>query len=281
MLFRGHSDLIPLEFTPILVGGPGRSGTSLLHAALCSDTENNNVNEYVGEFTYLLEIIETFFPSHQAYDDITTAYFQNIDEFNLYHANLIRGILNDVWKELGKPKNLVLKSPGFASYFGLMSKLVPEAKFALSIRNPLDIVASMRNVNKKYENGENFNAQYIATICSQINIIYSRVIENFNILEGKLLPISYEQFVTGELDETINQFFGIKINLNNLWKSSKFKLEHGWLTDKYKNPREDSSIGNYATVLEPHEIEQVCRNCSGIMDAFFYKKPETTKLSSS
>lgn len=271
MYFNGSKTEIPLNFTPVFIGGPGRSGTSVLQATICSDYESKNVNEYIGECGYLLKILTVFFEEYKNFNGATNSYFNNNEqEYFTYHSNLVRTILKDIWEHTGRPKNLVLKAPAIFQHFPLLSQLIPNSKFILTARNPLDIMASMKNVIKKHQEGEEFNTEYIKTASENLNFIYDSMEHKKNILKGKMLTLRYEDFIKGSLDKEIEKFLGTRIIEEKIWHSSLVPKETGWLTDKYNNPRQDTSIGNYTKELTQEEIEQIKEQCSRIIEKFQY-----------
>lgn len=271
MFFNGSKAEIELDFTPVFIGGPGRSGTSVLHATICSDYESGNVNEYIGECGYLLKILTIFFEEYKDFKGSTKSYFNNNEqEYFLYHSNLVRTILRDTWEHTGRPKNLVLKAPAIFQHFPLLSQLVPQSKFILTVRNPLDIMASMKNVINKYEKGKEFNTEYINEACQNLNFVYDSMEQKSKLLKDKILYLRYEDFIKKQSDKEIEDFLGTKIIEDKIWHSSLLRLETGWLTEKYNNPRQDTSIGNYTKQLAKEEIELVQKLCPKIFSNFNY-----------
>jgi len=271
MYFNGSKNEIALDFIPVFIGGPGRSGTTVLEATICSDFESGNVNEHLGECGYLLKILTVFFEEYKNFNGATNSYFNNSEqEYFMYHSNLVRTILKDIWQHTGRPKNLVLKAPAIFQHFPLLSQLIPNSKFILTARNPLDIIASMKNVIDKYQEGEEFNNEYIKTACENLNFIYEVIEHKKKMLEGKILFVKYEDFIKGSLDKEIEIFLGTKIIEEKIWHSTLVPKETGWLTDKYNAPRQDSSIGNYTKELNTEEINLIKELCSGIINKFQY-----------
>lgn len=281
MLFQDTDKVIELGFTPVFVAGPGRSGTSILHATLCTDLENNITNEYVGECTYFTHLLRTYYSVVNHYDSIYTSYFNSLDNFNLYHSNLIRSFLVDTWDYLGRPKNLVLKAPGLILNFDLLAQILPEAKFVVSVRDPLDITASMKSVVSKYEKDIVFNAEYVIQLANGIKSNYLIVLNKMDLYKGRILFPKYKNLVTGELDEEIYKFLGIRVNRNNLWKSVKYNYQDksGWLTKLYNAPSTDSSVGSYQSKLTDTEIQIVSSICADVMKYFGYENPLLNKES--
>ncbi len=279
MLFQDTTKVIELGFTPIFIAGPGRSGTSVLHATLCTDLENNITNEYVGECMYFLEILLSFYNVNNHFDSIYTSYFKKQEDFNLYHANLLRSFLIDTWNYLGKPKNLVLKAPGLVLNFDLLAQLLPEAKFIMSVRNPLDITASMKTVVEKHEKNVVFDANYVTRFANDLIGNYTLIFNRWDLYTNRLMFIKYEKLVRAEIDEEIYDFFGIRINRNNLWKSSKYTDNTGWMTELYNAPSTDTSVGSYRKKLTEQEIQIVATICADIMKHFSYENPLLEKES--
>lgn len=274
MFFNGANTLIPINFTPVFIGGPGRSGTSVLQATLCGDFESGNTNQYVGECSYLMKLLDVYFNDLPNFSGMTYSYFDEKEElFFLYHANLIRNFLKDKWEFLGRPKNLILKAPALIQHFLILSQACPEARFIITTRNPLDLAASMKNVVEKYQDETNFNTAYIKDFCNGLMNTYAIHEKSKKFFEDRLMVVKYEDFIRKKLDPELEKFLGIKIIEDKIWHSKFFKSDKGWLTDKYKSPRQDSGIDNYKEKLSKDEIEQVASQCSGLMSKFSYQVP--------
>ena len=106
MLFQDIKEQIPLEFTPIFITGSTNNGTS----------------------AYFTHILRTFYCVTNHFDSIYTSYFSTLEEFNLYHSNLIRSFLIDTWTYLGKPSTLTLQTTDSVDDLELLGRLIPEAQ---------------------------------------------------------------------------------------------------------------------------------------------------------
>lgn len=263
--FHGKTDL---PFEPYFVAGAPRTGTTILHALICTD---DSVNDYVAEASYFTELVRPFTVGWNSFDAHTSAYFAGgRQEFGWYHSQLLRAVLHDIWLHVGQPKKLALKDPALSRHTGNLAQLLPGSKYLLSIRDPRDAVASRVTVMRKKDPAVVVSEQDILRICQVFNGAYEPLIGAPDIFKGRALLVPYEGLSrSGDL-KAIESFMGITCHPDRAWKSELTDInstanETEWRTEQYGKPLNAGSIGNYASVLTQQQVQIVLNQCGPVM----------------
>lgn len=265
MQYSGKTDL---PFEPYFVVGGPRTGTTILHALICTD---ESVNDYIAECSYFTALIKPFLSGWTQFDIHTAAYFPGgRPEFAAYHNQLLRGVLHDIWQQVGRPKKLALKDPMLSGHISTLAQLVPETKYVLSIRDPRDVVASRLTVMRKDNPNAAIGDQDIARICQEFNHSYAALIKTGELFRGRALLVPYEGLSrSGDLGP-VESFMGITCHPDKVWKSELTDVNalHGkssWHTEQYGKPLNAGSIGNYSRILSQPQIALVLQHCGPLM----------------
>lgn len=264
MQFSGKTDL---PFEPYFVGGAPRTGTTILHALICTDP---SVNDYIAEASYFTALLRGFAIGWSRFDTHTYAYFADHQELGRYHSQLLRAVLHDIWEHVGRPKKLVLKDPMMSWQIGNLAQLIPETKYVLSIRDPRDVIASRVTVMRKGNPDVVVTEQDIVKICSEFNVSYAPLIDGANIFVNRALLVPYEGLSrSGDLS-SVNAFMGITCQPDRVWHSKLTDINRPaskteWHTEQYGRPLNANSIGNYAEILTPEQVQLVLTQCGPLM----------------
>lgn len=265
MQFSGNTEL---PFEPYFVVGAPRTGTTILHALICTDA---SVNDYIAECSYFTALLRPFQSGWSAFDAHTHAYFGgNRQEFAVYHSRLMRAVLHDIWQQVGRPKKLALKDPLLSTQIANLAQLIPETKYILSIRDPRDVVASRVTVMRKANPQVTIGDQDILRICQEFNASYSALVKSAPLFQGRALVVPYEGLSrSGDLGR-VEAFMGITCDKSKVWKSDLTDVHSTagkteWHTEQYGKPLNADSIGNYAKVLSPPQVQLVLTQCGPLM----------------
>jgi hypothetical protein len=265
--FSGKTDL---PFEPYFVVGAPRTGTTILHALICTD---DSVNDYIAECSYFTALLRPFLSGWTAFDAHTHAYFAgNRQAFAAYHGQLMRAVLHDIWQQVGQPKKLALKDPLLSSNIANLAQLIPQTRYVLSIRDPRDVVASRVTVMRKSNPQATIGDQDIARICQEFLASYAPLIKSGDLFKGRALVVPYEGLTrSGDL-KPVEAFMGITCHPDRVWKSELTDVHNAagkteWHTDQYGKPLNADSIGNYAKILSEPQVRLVLAQCGPLMQA--------------
>lgn len=262
--FSGKTDL---TFESYFVTGAPRTGTTILHALVCTD---ESVNDYIAEISYFTALVRAFTAGWTAFDTHTYAYFSDRQEFGRYHSQLLRAVLHDIWRHVGRPKKLVLKDPVLSRLVGNLAQLIPESKYLLSIRDARDVIASRVTVARKGSPGAVISDADILHFCKEFNASYAPLINAPDIFAGRALLVPYEGLSrSGDLS-AVEAFMGITCHPEKVWQSRLTDINHPasnteWRTEQYGRPLNADSIGNYASILTPQQVQIVLNQCGPVM----------------
>ncbi len=264
-----HLQEIPLPFKLVFVGGAPRSGTTVLHAAVCS---SDNVNNYVSECSYFKALVKAYYAGINNFHAHTSDLFKTHAEFFVYHSNLLREVLIDHWQYLGRPQVLALKDPLMTYDFPTLNAFFPDAKFVVSIRNPFDLALSRKRVLEKENPQAKVTLNHHAQTCRELVSLYATIVNNQNKFKNNLMMLRYEDFVQGNQDQNLNQFLGIKINRDKVWQDAHTnrKANNPWDTDKYWKPIQNSSVNAFRTGLNQDEMNFIAQETKQFIEMFNY-----------
>src|SRR5882762_181655 len=94
------------EFQLIFIGGAPRTGTTVLHALICTAPR---VNDYIAECSYFSAFMQPYTVGLDTFHQHTKAYFKSREEFQKFHASMLEVVLSEIWATTGKPDILALK----------------------------------------------------------------------------------------------------------------------------------------------------------------------------
>lgn len=138
----------------ILIGGAQRTGTTLVNQILCAVP---GAHRRLREAAYLRRLVAVYTDCRRAADPsvLLADYFDDAEDLRRFHAGLARAFLERTAARLGREGALdlpplhilVLKEPHLTLHFPECFDLLGEAvRFVVMVRDPRDVVASMRRV---------------------------------------------------------------------------------------------------------------------------------------
>lgn len=134
----GHGD--------IFVGGAMRSGTTLLQRVLCTSPA---VNDFVPEAHLLRELVALYKSCREAGDTVLQPFFSDRESCHRYFSAGVLALLAIARERHNPGGPLVLKNPELTMWFPELSTLLPNARFAMIVRDPRDCIASMKVVAER------------------------------------------------------------------------------------------------------------------------------------
>ncbi len=250
------------KFTPVFVGGAPRSGTTVLHALLCT---SEKTNPYIGECSYFSAFITPYIVGLDNFDVHTRHYFSSEEEFAENHARILRRELTKIWKRVGRPQMLVLKDPSLTASFHHLARLLPKAQFVVSIRDPRDTIASRIEVTRRQKNRSSLNYREIDAFCREYHTIYRTVIRNKAEFGDRLSMVNYSDVVNGKAIPALENMGIGKIYPDSIWKEVitdiRVYAQNEWATPLYGQKLSTASIGRHSNVLSPAIEAFIVRRC--------------------
>ncbi|WP_025899617.1 sulfotransferase family protein [Sneathiella glossodoripedis] len=276
-----------LDFTPIFVGGSMRTGTSLLQHVLSSSSE---ANDMAFECHYLTDQLTIYQKWSQKGERMAADFFGSQQGLKEYTISLVLNFLKSTHHHQHKPRFLVLKQPELTPYFPFLAKVLPQAKFITSIRDPKDAVTSMLKVaEKQVRLGRSSNMVVLGRDMAALTKLFLSYYGTLHKMP-KTDPsqhafLKYEDLVLKRdiLLPKLEAFTGLDL--------SSYDPEADW---QYTRPREenkafdtkirgkgisDQSIGNYKEELNSKEIVIIERTAADFMKYFKYPMNDQSNAS--
>lgn|GEM_PF-1382208 len=259
----------------LYVGGAMRSGTTVIHRALC---QARNSNPYISESWYLHDQFNLFAWNMERFEVRHADQFgepeklTDIFKFNLHYY------LNLVSDRYDNPELLILKHPELTRHFLTLRKMMPGSKFLVIVRDPRDVIGSIKMVNQRHRASRTWSPtvkfQVMAEYCSFYMKYYKTIIEERGLFGDDLMFVRYEDVVTDpaktfarisafsgavyEGDEMV-KFDPASTDSKNLTREVRLKdaFSGAFWSDLYTKDLSTESIGTYKERLTPTETQEV------------------------
>ena len=128
----------------IFIGGAQRAGTTLLHSILCS---TRATPPPVAEDRTVRFLAMAYEDTIRRFDAHAGHFFGDRQEAAMFFRGLILRYLEQVARRWPEASHMVLKQPALTPHFPTLSRLLPRnSLFVIAVRDPVDIVASLRRV---------------------------------------------------------------------------------------------------------------------------------------
>ncbi len=254
----------------VILTGPPRSGTTWLNRELCNF---NNTFNLLPECTLLTKQVELF--NHILnYSDPERfkAYFYNSKNIRTYYKNNIMKMLALVTEINKKQDNetLILKDPELSLYLDDVKVLFPAHKLILLVRDPRDVLASMKNVMVRKQKPWD-----LEKTSEQILLYYYRIAVYQKRMSKDTLLVRYEDLVTKDLGE-IQSFLQKPVQKNvsqrDITESIRknFSPSDPFFSEFYLQQTTKDRIGRYKETLLKSEIRYIEKNYSKVMRRLGY-----------
>ena len=267
-LTRDRQALRRRSNTLIFVGGAPRTGTTLLQGLICTSPRTN---DYIAECSYLTAFMEPYRRALDAWEAHTHDYFDNVEDMCGFHADVLRQVLSRFRRFLGSGEALVLKDPCLTASFYILAYLLPEARFAVMIRDPLDAVSSRLEVMEKSTSVKP-GPEDIEYACAEYNGAYAELIQHWRHLGDRLILVSYNALVAGEEFDRLAAFGFDDLCPDQLtqstWVNSRVE-GNPWNTDLYGGQLSAASVGRHQAFVEPETAKIINDRCGETARALF------------
>jgi len=277
-----------LEQTVMLVGGAMRSGTTVIHRALCTAM---NSNPYLSESWFLHDLFNLFEWNMQRFEVRHQDQFGHPQQFaELIKLNL-RYYVEMVSAKYSEPEVLIFKHPELTRHFGAIRQIAPEMRFLVIVRDPRDVIASIKRVNVRHQQTGTWSPhgsfKTMTEFCRFYSSYYDHVITKRASFGDKLLFVRFEDVVNNPIQtfarisafsgalykgDEMTRFTEDHAAAKNFKKEIRLKdpLSGPYWSDLYTKNLSPESIGTYQQTLKASEVKEIQTLLKGIGSSFAY-----------
>lgn len=254
----------------ILLAGPPRSGTTWLNRELCNEV---NMFPFLPECTLLTQQVELYSRTLNHCDPQRfLAYFGNKQNLLIYYRKNVARLLNQTASLHRKPKatTLVLKDPNLTLYLAEVKDLFPPHKLIVLVRDPRDVLASMKNVivRKQMKWDLQAEANQLFSYYHSIANLQQQEVQN-------CLFVRYEDIVAGTtaalqdfLQQPVLQNTSHNKDVNNV--REQLDEADPFFSELYLQPTTSKKIGSYRDILSDDEVRHIEAVYSGVIKHWHY-----------
>lgn len=262
----------------VLVCGPPRSGTTWLNRELCNAP---GAFPFLPECSYLTQQIGVYHRTrHYADRQRMEAYFGTAENLLNYFRWNVANLIEQAAKlnPRDNARTLVLKDPELCLYLVDLNELLPPHKLVVLVRDPRDVLASMKNVTARKKQPWDIEA----TGRAFLNYYY-QIGNHHQRGEKNCVFVRYEDLVAGCTSQ-LTEFLGFSpISLAEAAGSlldlqRRLDRADPFYSDLYLKPTTSVKVGSYADALERSELRYVEKNYAAIFRQWGY--PQRTTLRS-
>jgi len=263
----------PLPFKPVLVTGAIRSGSTLIRALLCTAPGTNRLTR---PSSHLFALMQPYLEGLSTFDSHAGYFFKDPDAFGDFQATLLRRALLDAWSHLGEPEFLVLGDPTIARGLAALHRMLPEALFAVVLRDPRSVLASRLAVLKRLQGLQHMHNNDIsnirglmAPICEEYNNYYPFLPEQ----NERVGLLRYEDICRGDFSAPA-RLLGCQtdsFDLTGLWQGSElfFPAADPWWSPHFGRELDQTPLRRFEQDLKPVLQKFVTRRCNDIYQRFY------------
>jgi len=265
----------------IFVGGSMRGGTTLAQRLLCTAPE---VNDWVPEVHVLRDMVVLYRHCMNRRPAAREPFFAEADDCTRYFTGCVDDLLQIVRDRHSPNGRLVLKNPELTQYFPELAELRPNVQFVIVLRDPRDVVASMKVVAERaIAAGEPVPMPEMADGAAGMATLflryYANVIRSPLVREpDRLMFVRYEDIVTDTTTAVakLSLWTGLNIRPDAVGNASGGDDGSVFGARLYGKPISNDAIGSYRERLDAAEIAAVESVTAEFMKTFGYALPVRT-----
>ena len=265
-----------MEVNKFIICGARRSGTTLLNAILCSDSQCNPLGQ---EAQLLTRLIESYQWGKMNFDSFGQSFFDDLQQYQTFYQEVIAKYTQEISSRISAGDKLVLKNPELCLCLSDVLELLENAIFLVTVRDPRDQICSEIEVTKRRlsDVGENIDLadRRIGRLAKQYNKYYEQLLGSNCVKRVNL--IKYEDLVKNPKTvlKQISSITGLSIafdpNAQWLRVSPLAGLrKSASRSELYDSPITQCSVGRHVRELTNEEINQIERICENAMRTFGY-----------
>ncbi len=283
---RKREGVTAMPYTPIVVTGCMRSGTSLLYSLLCTSPDAGPPMAPARYISDSLTLYRRYVGVDRPFAD---DYFSPGDDITAATRRFIRDRMDAAWENCGRPSALVMRSVDLAPVVPLLADLLPDARFVVSVRDPRDTITSMVKVARKQRllrvgKGSAVISRDISSLCKAYNGAYLpalRLLRRRSELGPRIRFVRYEDAARNPASALAQLWQDIELREGSLAPASlnrrpsllqiaTHRYWRSYITELHNGPASAESIGSHNAVLSKEEVARIERRCRLLLRHFGY-----------
>ena len=269
--------------TVVFAGGSERAGTTLLHSILCS---TRRTPPPVAEDSTVRHLVLAYEDAIRWFDRHTRFVFDDRDQAAAFFRGMILRYLQHLRSRWPEAEHVVVKQPLLTSHFPTMAALMPRARFVIMVRDPRDVIASLRRVAEREgaELGTSASIHrdmpfYVRRMMS----FYRRPLAAFGPRDGvQVMWVRYEDLVAAPENAArrLGDFTGIDLSGYQSaapwrgWDDGTVDIDERrtapFFSPLWGGPVTTERVAAWQEILSEEEAAEVARAMAGFMQAFGY-----------
>jgi len=257
------------------VGGFARTGTTMLQSILCSTAASNPM---IGEAVFMRALLENYWRGKGLFDEHSRYYFDDPGDLRGFCRHQVDEFLERTAARFGDPQHLILKHPQLTPMFPLLHELRPDIRFVVSLRSPLDTVAS--GLRARDKGAPEFRGTTPASIARDYVAFYTPSLGTRSpSFESQTLYVKYEALVADPKD--LARRIGVELGLDlsgfdPTAEAGHSQRDFGAAAEQarplhsglYGKGISADRVGRHDDVLSGHDAEEVSRICSAVLTLY-------------
>lgn len=269
------------------VGGCAKSGTTLLNAILCSDSQTG---PRLPECNFLLSAVEAIGLAQNGMKTQGNHHFRDEKALFAFGRTWIEAWVAQTRQLYPEHPHLVMKFPRLTTVFNYLCLLLPEARFLVIVRDPRDLAAAYFKVHDKMMETNQGGSTLPRNPVTVGNFIWSHYLPVITACKQgqshRFHVIRYEDLVNRptEIVNGIRRFTGLALTDCDPGAKWLEKRPDGlvddptnlWHSELWGQPVTPNRIGTYTDVLTEPETQELEKTCATMMQIFGYKPHAAT-----
>jgi len=254
----------------IVICGPPRSGTTWLCRELCNVPK---AFPFLPECTFLTQQVDLYHRTmHYGDRQRIQAYFNTEENLLDYFRRNVATLIDQAarFNRMDHAEILILKDPNLSLYLADLKDLLPPHKLIVLVRDPRDVLASMKNVTARKKLDWN-----VRETIDQLKSYYYPIADYQQRLGKDSIIIRYEDLVAGQTD-ALQDFLQLPILMNGFSDSAKAAMRNNldssdpFFSELYLQPTTSKKVGSFAGILNNKEIRDSESLLAGVMRLWRY-----------
>lgn len=254
----------------LVVCGPPRSGTTWLQRELCGAS---GAFRFMPECSLVTQQVELYHrTAHHCDPQRFAAYFGDREFLRAYSRDNIARLIDRaaLLNQSGNARTLILKDPCLCLYLEDLGDVLPPHRLIVLMRNPLDVIASMKAVTGRQKEKWRINS-----VASELLQYYLQINRHAARPDSGCMFLRYEDVVTGKQHTLSGILEGIgltdRVAIDTDTVAAKLDASDPFFSEHYLRATTSERIGSYRETLSLFEIVLIETMYADIMRDWNYQ----------